>query len=327
MTFHLAPAHLFSISMIWILSAIHIAGIKPGSRLQNLLTFLKLAALLGIVLMAILFGRGSLSHFSPFVGQGGAISLGALGAAFIPVLFTYAGWNAAIYLAGEVREPERNLPRALLWGNLLIIFVYLAVNTIYIYGLPVEKMQGAVRVAELATSALFPYRTSALITMLIALSILGALNAVILIGPRIYYAMAQDGLFFGGLAKISPRTHTPVNAIILQSLWASILILSGTFDALLTYVTVMIVLFSALTVGALLVLRTKRPDLQRPYKIWGYPIVPCLFIIAHTGIAAAIFWENPLETILGAGIVIMGIPAYFLWKNRLKGDGRGDHSE
>ncbi len=174
-------------------------------------------------------------------------------------------------------------------------------------------MQGVLRVAEVATSALFGYQTSAWITGIIALSVLGALNALIMTGPRIYYAMARDGIFFLRLARVHPRFHTPTNSIILQALWSSILVLTGTFETLLTYVTVIIVLFSGLTVGALLVLRVKRPGLGRPYKIWGYPGIPLLFIFTHLGIALATFWERPLDSLLGTGIVALGIPAYFFW--------------
>lgn len=308
-----SPAPIFSISVIFFLSIIHVAGIKRGSSVQNFLTLLKIAALLGIILLGVGLGRGSMGHFSPFVEMREITSITALGVAFIPVIFTYAGWNAVIYMAGELKRPAKDLPRSLLWANLLIIFLYLAVNTVYLYGVPVREMQGVLRVAEVATSALFGYQTSAWITGIIALSVLGALNALIMTGPRIYYAMARDGIFFLRLARVHPRFHTPTNSIILQALWSSILVLTGTFETLLTYVTVIIVLFSGLTVGALLVLRVRRPGLGRPYKIWGYPGIPLLFIFTHLGIALATFWERPLDSLLGSGIVALGIPAYFFW--------------
>ncbi|MFQ5850095.1 MAG: APC family permease [Candidatus Binatia bacterium] len=314
----LSLAPVFSISVILMLSIIHVVGTKQGSRVQNFLTLLKTGFLLGIILLGIGLGKGSLSHFSPFVALSKITNITALGAAFIPVIFTYAGWNAVIYLAGEVKRPSKDLPRSLLWANLLIIFLYLAINALYLYSVPVEEMRGVVRVAEVATTALFGYQTSAWITGLIALSILGALNGVIMTGPRIYYAMAQDRVFFDRLARVHPRFNTPSNAIILQALWSSCLVLSGTFEALLTYVTVIIVLFSALTVGAVLVLRVRRPELVRPYRIWGYPGVPSIFIVAHLGIALATLWERPLESLLGSGIVALGIPAYFFWQNRVK---------
>jgi len=248
-------------------------------------------------------------HFVPFFDASKITGFSAFGAAFIPVIFAYAGWNAVIYLAGEVKEPEKNLPRALVWANSLVIVLYLAVNVIYIYGVPVTQMKGALRVSEVATTALFGTQTSAWITAIITVSVLGALNAVIMIGPRIYYAMAQDGVFFGALARVHPTFNTPSNAIILQALWSCVLILTGTFDALFTYVSVIISLFSALTVGAVIVLRFKRPDLRRPYKTWGYPSVPIFFILVSLWIAWGSLVSKPWESLGGVFIVALGIPA------------------
>lgn len=314
----LSHGQFFSIFVVVVLSAIQYAGVRQGSRVQNLLTVLKIGALLGIISLGITLGSGSLDHFSPFLRLGKVSDLIALGPAVMPVIFTYAGWNAVIYMAGEVRRPATTLPASLLWGNLLIIFLYVTINAVYIYGVPVEQMRGTVRVAEVATTALFGYQTSAWITAIISLSILGALNVLIMTGPRIYFAMAQDGLFFRRLTRIHPRFHTPSSAILVQTLWSSLLILTGTFTALLTYVSVIIVIFSGLTVGALLVLRIRRPEMNRPYKIWGYPGVPILFILAHVGIALSTLWERPLEFLLAAGIVGLGVPAYFFWQNQIR---------
>lgn len=312
-SYHLSLASIFSIGVILLLSAVQVVGIKEGSRVQNLLTLVKIGAILCIIFLGLSLGKGSLSHFSPFLDFSKIDNPTVLGAAFIPVIFTYAGWNAVIYMAGEVKNPAKDLPYSLLWANLLVIGLYLAINAVYIYGVPVEKMRGVVRVAEVATTALFGHQTSAWITALIALSILGAMNAIIMTGPRIYYAMARDGIFFRSLERVHPRFHTPSHAIILQALWASILVLTGTFETLLTYVTVIIVVFSAITVGSVLILRSKRPELSRHYRIWGYPWVPTLFILAHLGIALATLWEKPLEAFLGGGLVLLGIPAYIFW--------------
>lgn len=317
----LSLAHLFSIAVVVVLSAIHYVGVATGAIVQNILTVLKIGALLGIILLGILVGKGDVDHFSPFFELEKMGDLSLFGFAFIPVIFTYAGWNAVIYMAGEVREPERNLPRALLWANVLVIFLYLAINAVYFYAVPVEKMQGAIRVSELATTALFGHQTSAWITAIITVSILGSLNVTIMIGPRIYYAMAADGLFFRRLTRVHPRFSTPSNAIVLQALWSCMLILTGTFGFLLNYVSVIITVFSALTVGALLVLRARRPGLERPYKIWGYPVVPVLFILVSLGIALATLQEKPMDALRGLGIVALGIPAYFFWQNRIRGSG------
>jgi APA family basic amino acid/polyamine antiporter len=311
----ISGGHLLALFVVWVLTGVHYVGVAVGAALQNILTVLKIGAIVGIILLGVFLGNGSVEHFSPFF-EWDKIKPGLFGLAFLPVIFTYAGWNAAIYMAGEVREPEKNLPRALIRAVLLVTALYLAINAVYIYAVPVEKMRGAVRVSELATTALFGYQTSALITAIITVSILGAVNVTSMIGPRIYYAMARDGLFFKSLARVHPRFETPSTAIIFQAVWISILILTGTFGTLLSYVSVIIGLFSALTVGSLLVLRVKRPELKRPYKIPGYPWVPWLFILANLGIAIATLWERPIDALRGFVIVALGIPAYFFWKDR-----------
>ena len=311
---------VFSIVAVLILSGIHYVGVRQGVLLQNILTTLKIGSLLGIILLGVLVGKGSTEHFVPFFDMSRVTDMSLFGAAFIPVIFAYAGWNAVIYLAGEVKQPERNLPRALVRANLLVILLYLAINVVYIYAVPVTQMKGALRVSEVATTALLGYQTSAWITAIITVSIFGALNVVIMLGPRIYYAMAQDGVFFRGLARVHPTFGTPSNAIVLQALWSCILVLTGTFDALFTYVSVIISLFSALTVGSVMVLRFKRPDLKRPYKLWGYPFVPLFFVLVSLWIAWGSLVSKPWESFGGVIIVGLGIPAYFFWQKRgLKG--------
>jgi basic amino acid/polyamine antiporter, APA family len=314
-TMTISGGHLLALLVVYVLTAIHYVGVGIGAKVQNILTVLKIGAIVGIIVLGVFIGNGSLEHFSPFF-EWDKIKPGLFGLAFLPVIFTYAGWNAAIYMAGEVREPEKNLPRALIRGVLLVTLLYLAINAVYIYAVPVEQMQGKIRVSELATTALFGYQTSALITAIVTVSILGAVNVTSMIGPRIYYAMARDGLFFKSLARVHPRFHTPSNAILLQAVWITVLVLTGTFGTLLSYVSVVIGVFSALTVGALLVLRMKRPELKRPYKIPGYPWIPWLFILANLGIAVATLREQPLDALRGFGIVALGIPAYYFWKHR-----------
>jgi basic amino acid/polyamine antiporter, APA family len=309
---------LFSIGVVLLISGLHCLGVRQGTMAQNVLTILKIGALLGIILLGVLFGKGNTDHFRPLFDWQKITNFSVFAAAFIPAIFAYSGWNAVIYIAGEVKDPEKNLPRALLWANAIVIALYLAVNVVYIYGVPVTEMKGALRVSEVATTALFGYQTSAWITAIITVSILGALNVVTMIGPRIYYAMAQDGVFFQRLTRVHPRFGTPTNAIILQAIWACLLILTGTFGTLFTYVSVIITLFSAFTVGSVIVLRWKRPDLKRPYKLWGYPIVPILFILAHLWIVWGSVIEKPRDSLMGVFIVALGIPAYLIWRNRLE---------
>jgi len=308
---------LFSILVVLLISALHCIGVRQGTMTQNILTVIKIGSLVGIILLGVFIGKGDTAHFSPLFDWDKIAQSSVFASAFIPAIFAYSGWNAVIYIAGEVKEPEQNLPKALLMANLIVIALYLAINMVYIYGVPVTEMKGAHRVSEVATTALFGYPTSAWITALITVSILGALNVVTMLGPRIYYAMARDGVFFKGLSRVHPTFGTPTSAIILQAAWASILILTGEFGRLFTYVSVIITLFSALTVGSVIVLRYKRPDLNRPYKLWGYPIVPILFIAAHAWIVWGSVTERPYESLMGLFIVCLGIPAYLIWQKKL----------
>lgn len=309
---------LFAIMVVGLISALHCFGVRQGTLMQNILTTMKIGALMGIILLGAIFGEGHVDHFIPLFDWSKITNSSLFAAAFIPAIFAYSGWNAVIYIAGEVKDPERNLPRALLLANVIVIALYLAINVVYIYAVPVTEMKGALRVSEVATTALFGYQTSAWITGIITVSILGALNVVTMLGPRIYYAMARDGVFFKGLTKVHPTFNTPTNAIILQALWASFLILTGTFGTLFTYVSVIITLFSALTIGSVIVLRWKQPNLKRPYKLWGYPIVPILFIAAHAWIVWGSLVQNPWDSLRGVIIVGLGIPAYLIWKNRIE---------
>jgi APA family basic amino acid/polyamine antiporter len=307
---------IFSIVIVLLISALHSIGVKQGTITQNVLTILKIGALAAIIVLGVFFGKGSTEHFKPLFDWGTIGKFSVFGAAFIPAIFAYSGWNAIVYIAGEVKQPERNLPRALLIGNLIVIALYLAINTVYIYAVPVTEMKGALRVSEVATTALFGYQTSAWITAIITVSVLGALNVVTMLGPRIYYAMACDGVFFKSLARVHPTFGTPVAAIVLQAVWASFLILTGTFGTLFTFVSVIITLFSALTVGSVIVLRWQRPELKRPYKLWGYPIVPIVFILAHLWIVWGSLTHKPVESLWGLIIVSLGIPAYFYWRRQ-----------
>lgn len=312
---------LFSIAVVLILSGLHCLGVKQGTTTQNVLTLFKIGALLAIIVFGVLLGNGNSNHFSPLFDWDKIGNSNLFGAAFIPVIFAYSGWNAVTYIAGEVEDPDKNLPRALMYGVLLVIGLYLAINAVYIYAVPVTEMKGALRMSEVATTALFGYKTSALITAVITVSILGALNVVTMIGPRIYYAMAKDGVFFRGLTYVHPDFGTPTKAIMLQAAWSSLLILTNTWGTLFTYVSVVITLFSAFTVGSVIVLRYKMPNLKRPYRLWGYPVLPLLFVLIHLWIVYGSVHEKPKESLIGLIIVCLGIPVYLFWKSKAKPNG------
>ncbi len=197
------------------------------------------------------------------------------------------------------------------------------VNFVFFRALSISEMAGQVRVAELAVNALFGNSAGAILGVAIIISILGSLNGSILTGPRIYWAMARDGLFFEAAARVHPRNQTPDRAILFQAIWASLLALSGTFSQLFTFVMFVSIMFWIAAAGAVIVLRKKQPDLPRPYRVWGYPWVPLVFIIASAGILVSSLWERPVESLAGAGLTLLGIPVYLVWKRR----GKGHHSK
>lgn len=314
---------LLGILLVWVFSLLNYRGLHLGSWTQNLLSLSKLMAIVILVVAGFCWGKGSWAHFSPLFpwGETGGV-VSAVGLALIPVMFTYSGWNAAAYIASEVRHPEKTLPQALAWGTVITISVYLALNVLYLYASPVVALRGAVRVGELTAGALFGPTATWVISFLIALSIASAFNVMVLTGSRIYFAMAADGVFFSRAAALHPRFHTPGNALLLQAVWTSLLILSGTFEQLLTYATIIIVSISAFTVSAVFALRRSRTDLARPYQVWGYPWLPVLYVVGAVGIFVNALWEQPTECLLGVGLCAAGVPAY-LWWRRVDSPDRG----
>jgi APA family basic amino acid/polyamine antiporter len=314
-TYTLTFTQVLGIVLVWLVSFLNYRGLRLGSMAQNLLSLSKLLAIAGLLVVGFSIGAGQWAHFSPAFAWNGTHSVvSALGLALIPVVFTYSGWNAAAYIAGEVRNPEITLPRALVLGTIITIGVYLALNVLYLYAMPATALSGVIQVGDQAAGALFGKEAAWVVSVLIALSIASAFNVMILTGGRIYFAMARDGVFFSRAAVLHPRFHVPGNALLFQAVWTSILILSGTFEQLLTYATVAIVGLSALTVGALFSLRRQQPDRPRPYRVWGYPWLPALYVVASIGILLNALWERPLECFLGVVLCAAGVPAYWWWR-------------
>jgi APA family basic amino acid/polyamine antiporter len=304
-----------AVVLVWSVSLLNYRGLRLGSLTQNVLSVAKLIAIGGLVLAGFVYGAGAWAHFSPAVTWPQSYhAVTALGLALIPVVFTYSGWNAAAYIASEVREPERTVPKALAIGTFLTIGVYLGLNVLYLYASPLEALKGEVRIGELTARALFGPQAAWIVSALIALSIAGALNVMVLTGARIYFAMARDGVFFAPAAVLQPRFRSPGNALLLQAVWTSFLILSGTFDQLLTYATVVIVAVSSLTVSAVFLLRWRRPAAPRPYRTWGYPWLPLLYLLGCLGILLNACWERPAECLWSAGLGALGVPAYWWWR-------------
>ena len=312
----ISPLQLAAVALVAVFSAANLAGVRIGGLIQDFLTVGKIGALLVIVVAGIALGRGHWGNFAdlgPTLPPGGGAGA-ACGAAIAGILFSYSGWFVCTYVAGEIRQPESNIPRSLIAGTLVVTFLYAAVNVVYIYALPLARMRGVVNVGEVAVFQLFGGRVGAALAAVMVVTIMSAMNSVILTSPRIYYAMARDGLFFRSAGEVHPRFRTPANAILVQAVWASVLVLSGTFDRLLAYVGVAMVVFSIMTAAAVFVLRRRRPELPRPFRTPGYPWLPGIFLVAYLGLLAGLIVSRPRDSLCGLAALAAGMPVYWLWE-------------
>ena len=311
-----------ALTLIWIITGFHLAGVGSGGLLQRLLTALNIGAILILVLGVLMLGKGNWAHLglsAPDITPG----FGATMVSLIFVTYAYSGWNAAAYVAGEIVDPGRTIPRAMIGGTLFVGLLYLVVNGIYLYALPVTELgqPPILPVANKVATAMLGPTGTLLVTVLLCLSIAGAVSAMVWTGPRVYYAMAQDGLIPSLFAKTPGMQQAPINAILLQSLWASVLIVSGSFERLVIYSGTVLTIFSALAVGAIPILRRQEPTLPRPYRTPLYPFVPAFYLLVSTVIVGTALYERPVEGGLGIATVLAGTPLYLLWR-KLSGGSR-----
>lgn len=312
-TLSLSSQALVALTAIFGLSVVHILGLGPGRVVQNALAIVKVVTLLVFVAAGLSIGNGSTTHFS----SSGSWPASGMLLALIPVMFSYSGWNAASYIQEEIKDPGRNVPRALAMGTLAVVIVYAAMNVVYLYALDVRQLAGVnVRVVDAAADALFGPRVADVLAIVTIFIVLGSISAMVFAGPRVYYAMARDGLFLGAAARVHPRTHTPAFAIAAQGLWSGLLVLTGTFERLVTYTGFAVVLFAGIAVLALFVLRRREPDAPRPFKALGYPVAPALFVLASAAMVANAIWREPLPSLGGMAILAAGIPVYWLFQRR-----------
>ena len=316
--FTLTCGHVVAISAIAVQTLINIFGVRKGAILQNIATWLKFAAIVGFVLLGLAIGKGSWSHLSSAssipAGPQSPSLLAGIGVALIAVFWAYDGWVYITWVSGEVKDPQRNIPRALVSGLLLVGAIYLVINAVYLYGLPIGEIAKATAVAKSSALMLFSARAANWLGLVIALSCFGAMASCIMSGARVYYAMAEDGVFFKRLARVNSRWHTPVASLVLQGIWSAALALSGKYEQLFTYVMFMMVVSYVLTVAALFVLRRKMPDRERPYRCTGYPWLPALYVALGGIWALNALWARPREALAGIMIVLIGVPFYFYWR-------------
>lgn len=303
-----------ALTLVWVVTGFHLAGVGAGGFLQRLLTILNIGAILILVVGVLMLGKGNwtnLGRSAPDIIPG----FGATMVSLIFVTYAYSGWNAAAYVAGEIVDPGRTIPRTMIGGTLFVGLLYLVVNGIYLYALPVTELgqPPILPVANKVAAAILGPTGTLLVTVLLCLSIAGAVSAMVWAGPRVYYAMACDGVIPVCFSDTAGLSRNPSNAIMLQSLWASVLILSGTFERLVIYSGVVLAIFSALAVGSVMVLRRRDPELARPYRVPLYPFVPLCYVGLSVTIAVYGFLERPIEAGLGIATVLAGVPLYVLW--------------
>ncbi len=306
---------VIALLLVWTLTAIHLAGVTTGGTIQRLLTIAKVGAIFALVGGAVLAGRGDWAHLSASpLSASPTPGLGTVAASLIFVLYAYTGWNAAGYIAGELDRPARTLPRTMVAGMVFVGAIYLALNLVYLYALPVETLAAPpiLPVAEKAAVALFGVGAATFIALLLCVSIAAAVSAMIWAGPRVYVALARDGLLPVGFACLGARGGAPGRAILLQSVWTTGLILTGTFEHLVVYAGLVLTAFSALTVSALLVLRVNQPTLPRPYRVPLYPLTPLLYLTASAAIVLYATIARPNEGLWAAGTILAGLLAYYL---------------
>ena len=304
-----------AILSVILLTIINILDVKSGARAQNIFTLLKIGAILGIISLGLVMDGGSAENIQPFYPDRPLPALvGPLGLAMVSVLWTYDGWIFITYVAGEVKNPGRNIPLSLVFCMLIVISIYLLINFVFTYTLGIGAMGTSTLVASDSASIFLGEKGAALVSIIILISLLGANNGFILTSARINYAMARDKLFFQQAAKVHPKFKSPANALVIQALWASVLTFSGTYNQLITYIIFASWIFYAMSCAAVIILRKKRPEMKRPYKTPGYPYIPIIFILFAVFLTFNTILEAPRDAAVGAGIILAGLPFYFTGK-------------
>jgi APA family basic amino acid/polyamine antiporter len=304
---------LFAIALILMLGWLNYYGVKVGGDVQVAVTGIKVALIVAIIFAGLFFGH---AHSADSV-SGTPLTFSGFIAALVAALWAYDGWNNVSMVSSEIKEPQKNLPRALIGGTLAVIGIYLVANAAYFHVLKPSEVAGGTRVAAEMMDKIFGGWGASAVSIAAMISIFAALNGSILSGSRVPYAAAREGYFFEAVARVHPRYHTPGVSIIVLNLWAALLVLSGKYDDLFNLVIFASWILYGMTAAAVLVLRRSRPDLIRPYRTVGYPFVPVLFILGASVLLITTAIERPRESLLGIGLIVLGLPFYFYWKKQL----------
>jgi basic amino acid/polyamine antiporter, APA family len=298
-------------------TVINYLGVHFGGFIQNVFTMLKMAAIGGIIILAFSSGKGSTDNFFPLWGMpSSGTFLASFGVAMIATLWSYDGWNSLTYLAGEVIEPQKNIPRALIIGTIAIILIYVATNLAYLYILPIGQIAKSHLVAADVMDAIFYGWGGAIISAMVMLSTFGTVNATSMTTARVFYAMSKDKMFFKSMGSVHPKFRTPAKSLVIQGTWASILCLTGTYDQIFTYVIFAGWIFYALGAAAVFILRNKMPDARSIYKV--HPFIPISFVIVATWFVFNTIVEQTADSLVGFLLVVAGIPFYLFWQNQIK---------
>ncbi len=309
-----------AIGAILLFSAINVIGVRQGSAVQTLFTVAKIAAILSLLIMVALLAPHATPQATPHATPSAALPAAAphppalrdFVLALVAGLFAYGGWHMVTYAAEETRDPQETIPRALVLGIGIVTLCYLGLNAAYLYVLPLERVIHSQRIAADVATALAGPRGAAAVTIVVMVSAIGALGGVILAGPRVYYAMARDGLLFRWIGVLHPRFQTPHAAIVLQGVWASVLVATGSYRSLFTRVVYTEWIFFGMMAAGLFILR-RRPGYAPAYRTWGYPIVPLLFIVSSVVIAGTQIAAEPQGSAMGFLLVLAGLPVYYFW--------------
>ena len=304
---------VIAIAIILVFTTIHYFGLKGGSKIQNILTVLKIVLVMSLVITGFMYGEGSFEHFRT---QTKGIFEGAnpktIGLALMWIMYAYSGWNASTYIGSEVHNPIKNIPRSLIIGTSSVTIIYLLLNILYVYAIPPGEMKGVISIGGLTANNLFNRSMDQLFSLFIALILVSAISVLIMIGPRVYYAMAQSGHFFG-LARKLNRSRVPGISILMQSGLAILYVVSGTFDQIITFLSFSLGIFPILAVVGVFKLRIKK---QSVLRMPGYPFLPAVFIVFSIAILILAFLERPVESSIAIGLILVGIPVHYILKQQ-----------
>ena len=317
---NLAAIQAIAVLSIALLTGLNCLGVRPGATTQNVLTLLKMGALAALIATAFILPGGSAANFQP-LWPAGAVGqwIGPFGVAMVGVLWAYDGWIETTYVGSEIMDPGRNLPRSIILSTLIVIALYVLVSVAYVYVLSPASVAGSALVASDAAKVTMGGIGATFVVVAILISTLGANNGIILTAARIPYAMARGGMFFRSQGIVHPRYATPAVALLTQGVIASALTAFGTYDQLFTYVVFAQFVFYALSAGAVIRLRQTAPQLARPYRTWGYPLTPIVFIAFAIWLVYNTIVETPRDSAIGAGLILLGLPGYYYWRRTRAG--------